>query len=123
MAYNHFMRITTSSFRAQMAQVNRYTRTYWNRYRFYSFEDADGNVNEARKAAALRQAGNATIQGCLGGGTLIQTENFGIVPIESIVGRKLRVWDGEKWTTGDITYSGKKRKCVVTFYPISIYYF
>lgn len=99
----------------EMAQVNRYTRTYWNRYRFYSFEDADGNVNEARKAAALRQAGNATIQGCLGGGTLIQTENFGIVPIESIVGRKLRVWDGEKWTTGDITYSGKKRKCVVTF--------
>ena len=99
----------------EMAQVNRYTRTYWNRYRFYSFEDADGNVNEARKAAALRQAGNATIQGCLGGGTLIQTENFGIVPIESIVGRKLRVWDGEKWTTGDITYSGKKRKCIVTF--------
>lgn len=47
----------------EMAQVNKYTKTFWNRYRYYSFTDADGNVNNARKAAALRQAGNAIIQG------------------------------------------------------------
>ena len=47
----------------EMAQVNKFTRTFWNRYRYYSFTDADGNENNARKAAALRQAGNAVIQG------------------------------------------------------------
>ena len=25
------------------------------------------------------------------------------------------VWDGSKWSKGDITYSGKKKKCIVTF--------
>lgn len=47
----------------EMAQVNGYTKTLFNRYRYYSFTDKDGNVNNARKAAALRQAGNAVIQG------------------------------------------------------------
>ena len=47
----------------EQAQVNKYTRTLFNRYRFYSFEDKDGKVNNAKKAAALRQAGNAVIQG------------------------------------------------------------
>lgn len=47
----------------EMAQVNKFTRTFWNRYRYYSFTDAEGNENNARKAAALRQAGNAVIQG------------------------------------------------------------
>lgn len=47
----------------EMAQVNRYTKTFWNRYRYYSFEDKDGNHNEYKKASALRQAGNAVIQG------------------------------------------------------------
>lgn len=47
----------------EMAQVNGYTRTLFNRYRYYSFTDKDGNVNNAKKAAALRQAGNAVIQG------------------------------------------------------------
>ncbi|MBO5389244.1 MAG: hypothetical protein J6A59_14160 [Lachnospiraceae bacterium] len=47
----------------EMAQVKRYTKTFWNRYRYYSFTDADGNENNAKKAAALRQAGNAVIQG------------------------------------------------------------
>lgn len=47
----------------EMAQVNRYTKTFWNRYRYYSFEDKDGTTNSGKKAAALRQAGNAVIQG------------------------------------------------------------
>lgn len=47
----------------EMAQVNKFTKTFWNRYRYYSFVDKDGNENNARKAAALRQAGNAVIQG------------------------------------------------------------
>lgn len=47
----------------EMAQINKYTKTFWSRYRYYSFTDADGNENNAKKAAALRQAGNAVIQG------------------------------------------------------------
>lgn len=47
----------------EMASVNKYTKTFWNRYRYYSFEDKDGNISEFKKAAALRQAGNAVIQG------------------------------------------------------------
>ena len=47
----------------EMAQVNKYTKTFWNRYRFYSFDDKDGNHSDFKKAMALRQAGNAVIQG------------------------------------------------------------
>lgn len=47
----------------EKALVNGYTKTYWNRYRYYSFTDAEGNIDNSRKAASLRQAGNALIQG------------------------------------------------------------
>lgn len=47
----------------EMAQVNKYTKTFWNRYRYYSFTNEDGTENSGKKAAALRQAGNAVIQG------------------------------------------------------------
>ena len=45
------------------ALVNKFTRTKWGRKRYYSFEDKDGNFSQARRAMALRQAGNAVIQG------------------------------------------------------------
>lgn len=99
----------------EMAQVNKYTRTLFNRYRYYSFADKDGNINEGRKAAALRQAGNAVIQGCIHGDTKISTREYGIVPIKNVAGQSLHVWDGDKWSHGDILYSGKKRKCTVYF--------
>lgn len=47
----------------EMAQINKYTKTLFNRYRYYSFTDKDGKENNAKKAAALREAGNAVIQG------------------------------------------------------------
>ena len=47
----------------EQAQVYKYTETLFKRRRYYSFEDKDGNVNNANKARALRQAGNAVIQG------------------------------------------------------------
>lgn len=99
----------------EMAQVNGYTKTLFNRYRYYTFTDKDGNVNNAKKAAALRQAGNAVIQGCLDGDTRIQTKEFGIMKIKDLVGYSGEVWDGEKWSHGDILYSGKKQKCIITF--------
>lgn len=99
----------------EQAQVNGYTKTLFERRRDYQFVDKDGNINNAKKAAALRQAGNSIIQGCLDGNTLIQTKEFGIVKIKDVVNNHLNVWDGDKWSEGDILYSGKKRKCIVRF--------
>lgn len=47
----------------EQAQVYGYTKTAFNRRRYYNFTSKDGTVNNAKKAAALRQAGNAVIQG------------------------------------------------------------
>ena len=47
----------------EQAQVNKYTKTYWGRTRYYSFVDKEGKFNSGMRAAALRQAGNAVIQG------------------------------------------------------------
>ena len=99
----------------ESALIKHKTETLWKRERFYEFTDADGRENPKKKASALRQAGNAVIQGCLGGDTLIHTKDFGIVKIKEIAGQSLLVWDGEKWSHGDITYSGKKQKCIVHF--------
>lgn len=99
----------------EQALVNGYTKTYWSRVRSYSFVGADGSVNEAKKASALRQAGNAIIQGCESGDTRIQTKELGIVKVEDVVGRSLNIWNGLDWTMGDVVYSGKKRKCIVKF--------
>lgn len=99
----------------EQAQINGYTTTLFNRVRSYSFVDKDGNINQAKKAASLRQAGNAIIQGCESGDTLIQTKEYGIVQVQDVVDKHLHVWDGEKWSEGDILYSGKKQKCIITF--------
>lgn len=47
----------------EMALVNKYTKTHFNRYRYYSFVDSKGETSNWAKASALRQAGNAVIQG------------------------------------------------------------
>ena len=47
----------------EQAQMYNKTETLWHRTREYSFVRKDGTVNEGAKAAALRQAGNAVIQG------------------------------------------------------------
>lgn len=47
----------------EQAQMYNKTETLWHRTREYSFVRKDGTVNEGARAAALRQAGNATIQG------------------------------------------------------------
>lgn len=51
----------------------------------------------------------------LSGSTLITTREYGVVQIEQVVGEHLHVWDGNDWTEADITYSGKKQLCKVTF--------
>ena len=47
----------------EMASVHRYTKTQFNRYRYYSFEKSDGTFDKRLRSKALRQAGNSVIQG------------------------------------------------------------
>lgn len=85
-----------------------YTETWLGRRRYYDKQRFDtGSIR--------RQAGNHVIQGCLDGDTRIQTKELGIVKIKDVVDTHLLVWNGTKWTNGDILYSGKKRKCIVHF--------
>lgn len=100
----------------ETASVYKFNKTYFNRVRAYSFVDAEGNFSEAKKAMALRQAGNFIIQGCLSGDTIIQTKEYGFTKIKDVAncGERLHIWDGKDWTKGDVLYSGKKRKCIIT---------
>lgn len=100
----------------ETASVYKFNTTYFNRVRAYSFVDAEGKFSEAKKAMALRQAGNFIIQGCLSGDTIIQTKEYGFTKIEDVAncGERLHIWDGKEWTKGDVLYSGKKRKCIIT---------
>lgn len=68
--------------------------------------------NTFKISEATRQCLNSRIQGCLGPDTLIYTEN-GIEKISNCVNQHLLIWEGERWTKGYITQSGKKRKCVL----------
>ena len=88
--------------------ANGYTETLMGRRRYYH----KGKFTEAE---IRRQAGNHVIQGCLQGDVHIQTKEYGIAKISNVVGQTLQVWDGDAWTKGTITYSGKKQKCVVHF--------
>ena len=47
----------------EVAGIYRFNKTRFNRRRYYNFEDVEGNYSEAKKAMALRQAGNFVIQG------------------------------------------------------------
>lgn len=76
----------------EMAQVNKYTETLWHRRRYYSFTNEDGTVNEARKAAALRQAGNAVIQGTAADVFKIGVaRNFSFIKNNNLLGKVLIV--------------------------------
>lgn len=99
----------------EKTRYNEFSRTHFGRRRYFKFTDDTGNINQAFLASALRQAGNAVIQGCLDGSTRIQTKELGIVKIKDVVNKTLHVWDGKAWTLGDIMPSGLKQKCIITF--------
>ena len=85
-----------------------YTETYFGRRRYYNKAVFD-------ESAIRRQAGNQVIQGCLDGETIIEVKDIGAVPIKNMINSHVQVWNGETWTWGDVLYSGKKQKCIITF--------
>lgn len=85
-----------------------YTETYFGRRRYYP--KAENSVGSIK-----RKAGNFVIQGCLSGATIIEVRGIGAVPIKDMVDTHVQVWNGHDWTWGDVLYSGKKQKCIITF--------
>lgn len=71
--------------------------------------------NSNKIAQAERQCVNARIQGCLDYNTLINTLEYGIVPIGKIDGEHIHIWDGNIFSKADIVASGKKKKCIIEF--------
>ena len=88
---------------ASRAMRDRTMRTIAGRIR--KFGDA-GPVDD--KGAMRREAMNYPIQGCLHGDARIFEESAGYVPIRSLVGRAVSVWDGERFSRASVVHSGKK---------------
>jgi DNA polymerase-1 len=68
----------------------------------------DTSVSDDR-GALRREAMNYPIQGCLSGETRVFERSEGYVPIRSLVGRAVSVWDGESFSDASAVPSGKKR--------------
>ncbi|MGA7733800.1 MAG: DNA polymerase, partial [Chloroflexia bacterium] len=91
-----------------------YSATPLGRKRFYNLPDESlkrHNEDEWRKqiAAIERQGKNSPIQGCVVGSTRIFEETHGYVPIESLRGQVVSVWDGSEFSQAVVVYSGQKQ--------------
>lgn len=76
----------------EKAQVTEYSNTLFNRRRYYKFTDKDGNYSMKHMAMALRQAGNAVIQGTAADIQKIGiARNFMYVRQNKLLGRVLLV--------------------------------
>ncbi len=91
-----------------------YSVTPLGRKRFYNMPDESlkrQNEDEWRRqiGAIERQGKNSPIQGCVVGSTRIFEETHGYVPIESLRGQVVSVWDGTTFSQAVVVYSGKKQ--------------
>ena len=73
---------------------------------------------EDKQAASLAQRGgkNSPVQGCVNAGTRIFEKTKGYVPIESLAGKEVCVWDGSRFAEALVAHSGKKRLVRVTLW-------
>jgi DNA polymerase I-like protein with 3'-5' exonuclease and polymerase domains len=76
--------------------------------RIRKFGDTSG-LDSAERGAMRREAMNFPIQGCLTGEARVFEQTEGYVPISSLVGRDVSVWDGERFSRASVVASGKKR--------------
>ena len=67
-------------------------------------------------AAQLREAMNTKIQGCLCGNTRVWVKGKGYVRLETMAGQNVEVWDGERFATAKIVFSGYKYRADIEFY-------
>lgn len=66
------------------------------------------------RGALRREAMNFPVQGCLCGDTMVFEQSEGYVPIRSLAGRDVSVWDGERFSRASVVASGEKRLSRVT---------
>ncbi|MGH9902359.1 MAG: DNA polymerase, partial [Pyrinomonadaceae bacterium] len=73
---------------------------------------------EDRQAASLAQRNgkNSPVQGCVSAGTRIFVKTEGPVPIETLAGKEVSVWDGTNFSRAGVAYSGKKQLVKVTLW-------
>jgi DNA polymerase-1 len=64
---------------------------------------------EDDRGAMRREAMNYPIQGCVLGETRVFEKSRGYVPIRSLAGQAVFVWDGERFSRASVVPSGKKR--------------
>ena len=71
---------------------------------------------EDKQAASLAQRNgkNAPIQGCVRAGTMIFEKTKGYVPIETLDGQSVNVWDGTHFSGARVAASGRKRLVKMT---------
>ena len=94
----------------EAAVVYGYTETAFKRRRYYTFTSSDPAKANAAKAAAMRQAGNAVIQGCLRGDSKILTKEYGYISIGALADLPVTVWDGKKFVSAWVRPSGPKKE-------------
>jgi DNA polymerase I-like protein with 3'-5' exonuclease and polymerase domains/intein/homing endonuclease len=91
---------------ANEAMKTRTLRTLSGRVR--KFGNTSG-LSSVERGALRREAMNYPVQGCLSGDARVFEESAGYVPIRSLVGRAVSVWDGERFSRASVVHSGKKR--------------
>jgi DNA polymerase-1 len=66
------------------------------------------------RGAMRREAMNFPIQGCLRGSVRIYEKSEGYVPIRTLSGHAVSVWDGKRFSNASVVFSGKKRLTRIT---------
>ena len=94
---------------ALRAVRERTARTASGRLARFNFDPADKQA----VSLAQRNGKNTPVQGCLSYDSRIFTESHGYIEIGKLDGEKVRVWDGRKFVSARVAYSGKKQKVKV----------
>ena len=89
---------------ANRATRDRALRTLAGRVRKFGNDPVEDD-----RGAMRREAMNYPIQGCLRGETHVFEGTKGYVPIRSLAGQAVSVWDGERFSKASVVSSGKKR--------------
>ncbi|CAA9396890.1 MAG: PolA [uncultured Rubrobacteraceae bacterium] len=89
---------------ASRATRDRTLRTLAGRVRKFGNDPVEDD-----RGAMRREAMNYPIQGCVVGETRIFEKSRGYVPIRSLAGQVVSVWDGERFSKASVINSGKKR--------------
>ncbi len=93
-----------------------YVDTPLGRKRYFTIPDRDDPEYRRKVSQIDRQGKNAPIQGCVVGSTRIFEETTGYVPIETLCGRAVSVWDGTLFSKATVVYSGSKQLVNVTLW-------